>query len=321
MERSIKRNLELTSDKTKYDSNAKNLLSEKDILANILQTVVHEFHNYKIEDIIPCIENVHIGNVSIAPGETDLKRIHGLSQENTFPNEGKIYFDILFRADCSNEKEYARVYINVEAQNKLYPLNRIPKRGVFYCARELSSQMEAEFVPPYYEHIKKVYSIWLCFNAPEKRANQIVSFHLQERSEKPMFEKTDYDILEVVLIGLNEDCDYIGTSKPQNRLCHLLNTVFSTKLSVDKKSKIMQNDYKINMTDTKIKEMNNMCNLSDGIFEKGTEQGIEQGIKRQKKEIAFDMLKDHLPDETILKYSKITKEQLEELKEELLITE
>lgn len=77
--------------------------------------------------------------------------------------------------------------------------------------------------------------IWLCFNAPEKRANQIVSFHLQERSEKPMFEKTDYDILEVVLIGLNEDCDYIGTSKPQNRLCHLLNTVFSTKLSVDKK--------------------------------------------------------------------------------------
>lgn len=60
-----------------------------------------------------------------------------------------------------------------------------------------------------------------------------------------------------------------------------------------------------------------MCNLSDGIFEKGTEQGIE----KQKREIAFDMLKDHLPDEMFLKYSKITKEQLEELKEELLITE
>ena len=44
MEKSIKRNLELASDKSKNDSNAKNLLSEKDILANILQTVVHEFH-------------------------------------------------------------------------------------------------------------------------------------------------------------------------------------------------------------------------------------------------------------------------------------
>lgn len=181
MERSIKRNLELASDKSKYDTNAKNLLSEKDILAYILQTVVHEFKEYKIEDIIPRIENIHVGNVSIAPGETDLKRIHGLSQENTFPNEGKIYFDILFRADCSNEKEYARVYINVEAQNKLYPLNRIPKRGVFYCARELSSQMEAEFVPPYYEHIKKCI-LYGCVLTLQKNA-QIKSFHSICRKE------------------------------------------------------------------------------------------------------------------------------------------
>ena len=315
MDTYIKRNLELASDEAKYDMHAKNLLSEKDILANILQTVVHEFHDYKIEDIVPCIENVHISNISIAPGETDLKRIHGLSQENTFPNEGKIYFDILIRADCPNGKEYARVYINVEAQNKLYPLNRIPKRGVFYCARELSAQMEAEFVPPYYENIKKVYSIWLCFNAPEKRANQIVSFHLREKSEKPMFEKTDYDILEVVLIGLNEECDYKGTSKLQNRLCHLLNTVFSTKLSVDKKSKIMQNDYKINVTDTKMKEMNNMCNLSNSIFEKGTEQGIEQN----KKEIALGMLKSNYSEEEIIRLTHLSYAKLEQLKEELLI--
>ncbi len=155
-----------------------------------------------------------------------------------------------------------------------------------------------------------MYSIWFVFNAPEKRANQIVSFHLQERSEKPMFEKTDYDILEVVLIGLNEDCDYIGTSKPQNRLCHLLNTVFSTKLSVDKKSKIMQNDYKINMTDTKIKEMNNMCNLSDGIFEKGTEQGIEQN----KKEIALGMLKSNYSEEEIIRLTHLSYAKLEQLK-------
>ena len=28
------------------------------------------------------------------------------------------------------------------------------------------------------------------------------------------------------------------------------------------------------------KEMNTMCNLSEGIFERGIEQGIEQGIER-----------------------------------------
>lgn len=313
MERSIKRNLVLASDKSKYDSNAKNLLSEKDILANILQTVVHEFHNYKIEDIIPCIENVHIGNVSIAPGETNLNRIQGLSQENAIPNEGKIYFDILFRADYPNGKEYARVYINVEAQNRLYPLNRIPKRGVFYCARELSSQMEAEFIPPFYEKIKKVYSIWLCFNAPKKNANQIVSFQLNETSDTHVFDKADYDVLEVVLIGLNEKYDYTGTSKLQNKLCYLLNTIFSTELSVDKKTKIMQNDYKINMTDTKMKEMNSMCNLSNSIF--------EQGIEQNKKEIALGMLKSNYSEEEIIRLTHLSCTELEQLKEKLLVTE
>lgn len=52
MERSIKRNLELASDKSKYDSNAKNLLSEKDILANILQTVVHQKNRHGS----PCLQ-------------------------------------------------------------------------------------------------------------------------------------------------------------------------------------------------------------------------------------------------------------------------
>lgn len=84
-----------------------------------------------------------------------------------------------------------------------------------------------------------------------------------------------------------------------------------------KKTKIMQNDYKINMTDTKMKEMNSMCNLSNSIFEKGTEQGIEQN----KREIALGMLKSNYSKEEIIRLTHLSCTELEQLKEELLIVE
>ena len=51
MERSIKRNLELASDKSKYDTNAKNLLSEKDILAYILQPLSMNLRSIKLRTL------------------------------------------------------------------------------------------------------------------------------------------------------------------------------------------------------------------------------------------------------------------------------
>ncbi len=56
--------------------------------------------------------------------------------------------------------------------------------------------------------------------------------------------------------------------------------------------------------------------LNEGMekgLKKGIEQGIEQGSKQEKIEIAKKMLEDEVPLETILKYTNLTKEEIEDL--------
>lgn len=56
--------------------------------------------------------------------------------------------------------------------------------------------------------------------------------------------------------------------------------------------------------------------IKEGI-EKGIEQGIEQGIEKSKKDMAIEMLKDGEEIEKIIKYTKLSKEQIDKLKNSL----
>ena len=49
-------------------------------------------------------------------------------------------------------------------------------------------------------------------------------------------------------------------------------------------------------------------------IEEGIEQGIEQGEKKKALEIAVEMLKDNEPMEKIIKYSKLSREEIEKIK-------
>lgn len=48
-------------------------------------------------------------------------------------------------------------------------------------------------------------------------------------------------------------------------------------------------------------------------YEEGLSQGISQGIDQAKQETALNMLKDGFPAETIIKYTKLTLEQVTKL--------
>ena len=72
-----------------------------------------------------------------------------------------------------------------------------------------------------------------------------------------------------------------------------LGTLFSTEMKPEEKFSLLE------------KEVREMCNLSDMLVE-------EERIK-----IAKEMLRDGKPDEEILKYSKVSKEMLADLKKEL----
>ena len=153
----------LAAGKSQYDAQCKRVLANKVILAWILKYTVKEFRSMSIRQIKKCIGNdILISKVSVEPGKTNVsepEKIIGEAEEDKVPGEGGIYFDIRFSV-------YLQMLINVEAQKDFHPGYAVPSRGVFYAARMISAQKGTEFSGSDYDRIRKVYSIWICMNAP-----------------------------------------------------------------------------------------------------------------------------------------------------------
>ena len=77
----------------------------------------------------------------------------------------------------------------------------------------------------------------------------------------------------IVQICLNEDA-----YEHEDELIRLLNAVFSTRKSFNEIETIVENEYNIPMNDSFGEEVQKMCNLSEGIEQRGIEKGIQQGI-------------------------------------------
>ena len=74
------------------------------------------------------------------------------------------------------------------------------------------------------------------------------------------------DLLNIVLMGIAKE------------LHRLLSTLLSMKLTIDEKLGIIKNEYHIPVDDDLRKDVSAMCNLSQGIREKGRAEGEERII-------------------------------------------
>ena len=71
---------------------------------------------------------------------------------------------------------------------------------------------------------------------------------------------------------------YLGADDSGNDLVRFLKLLFrDTAKSAAEKKKILESEFDLDISSDMEKEMNTMCNLSEGIFERGIVQGIEQG--------------------------------------------
>lgn len=254
-------------DQARYDSNAKRLLANKPILAWILKCCIQEFSAMKIADIISCIEGEPlVGKVPTNPG-----KIIGDMNEDNIPGEGMIRFDIIFRAILPQEKKQIKMYVNIEAQNSANVGYDLVTRGIFYCARMLSRQLETEFHTTdsqSYNQLKKVYSIWIIFNRnPIELQNTIISHKMHQVSlYGDVKDNMRDDLLEVIMIRL-------GNNGKGNELHHLLNVLFSD-LKIHDKIQILENEFDIQTTEQIREDINTMCNLSLGLIENGAIRSI-----------------------------------------------
>ncbi len=292
MDTDIKMSVKATDTKAQYDNKAKQLIGHKIILAHILVNTVEEFKGMNPADVVQYIEGEpHISSVPIDGGVTNVEKqekVIGLNTENSEINEGMIRFDIIFYVRMRDG--LSQIIVNVEAQKAEPSSYDILNRAIFYVSRMISSQKGRDFVKSNYNNIKRVYSIWICMNIDEHSMSHI---HLTRDDIIGSHNwKGDINLLNIVLVGIAED---LPEKTEKYELHRLLGALLSSKLNVDEKLDIIGNEFRIPLESDIRKDVSEMCNLSQGIEERGVEKGLaEAAIRMYKKGYSIEQISDIL---------------------------
>ena len=222
-------------------------------------------------------------------------KVQGMGNEDISQNEGTVYYDVRFNAIAPSTEEHGniRLIINAEAQNRFklkYPLT---KRAVYYGSRLISAQHGTVFTKSDYQKLRKVYSIWICVNPAKKFRNTITRYSLKPETiignavEAP----ENYDLINIVMVCLGKMEEW-----NDNNLIKFLGVLFQNELSAREKKDILERDFNIPMTETFESEVDDMCNLSQGVAEeamqKGLEQGRQEGIEQGRTYALIELVND-----------------------------
>ena len=214
--------------------------------------------------------------MSIQAMNTQVTKVQGMGNEDISQNEGTVYYDVRFNAIAPSTEEHGniRLIINAEAQNRFKPKYPLTKRAVYYGSRLISAQNGTVFTKSDYQKLLKVYSIWICVNPAKKFRNTITRYSLKPETiignavEAP----ENYDLINIVMVCLGKMEEW-----NDNNLIKFLGVLFQNELSAREKKDILERDFNIPMTETFESEVNDMCNLSQGVAEEAMQKGIEKG--------------------------------------------
>lgn len=267
------------SETVQYDTYAKRILAHRSILGHILGRLLPVYQGMDPRQIAQLIaSDIYVDEVPVEPGRTNQEiitdtgdRIVGFNTESKEINEGEVRFDLIFYA--ATPGGMARIIINLELQKDRPAQYPLLNRGLYYACRELASQKERDFKRRHYEQIKDTYSIWICMNQQEY---SICDYHLTNDKVVGNAEwHTDLDLLHVIIIGIT---NVLPTAGEQKELFRLLCALYSNQLSIVKRLNILEKEYNIPITEEIGEEVDHMCNLGEGILERGIERGMAQGI-------------------------------------------
>lgn len=313
-------------DKAQYDIRAKRLLAQKSILARILLKTVDAFKGMSPEDVADCIEGEPvIGIVPIEPGSTNGERndgsgqrVSGFNTENSEINEGMIRFDIVFYVRLpignlhiidnvrltENEANHklTQIIVNVEAQKDEPVAYKILNRSIFYVSRLVSSQKERDFVNSNYDDIKQVYSIWICMNM---KCNSMSHIHLTKDEMLEQYDwKGNINLLNIILIGITDE---LPAHDERYELHRLIGALLSSSIQLNEKLEIMEKEYNIPLNSDFRRDVNVMCNLSEGVEEKATERATRKANER----VIMNMYKNGYTNAQIAKIVELGVSEIE----------
>ena len=148
---------------TRYDQAAKQIWRNREILAPLLKYVIKELNDETVESIMALIDADTIRDdmpvSDLAPTVID----RGTEQNST--TEMPITYDLRFilkNPKLSVGKMLVMIHVDLEFQNKYRPVLKdgrsysLITRGIYYAAREISSQL-GRITEPIFDYLKSVF--------------------------------------------------------------------------------------------------------------------------------------------------------------------
>lgn len=277
----------INNEKSYLDAGCKALLGCTAVAAFIVKNCIPEFHDMSLEEIQEYIiykkaksqmtpeELAEIQAENTSPVEIGCHIVDDLPDklneknvESKSTNEGTIYYDVLFDIGMPDGKSPpSRVIVDIEAQNEFKPGYAILKRGSFYCGRMISAQKETVFRNSDYNKLQKVYSIWLCIAPDEDVRGVCNAYNMSEicLAKERHFPKEQYDNFCIILACLQD-------KQSANNMVRFFSSVFDNEMPVEEKLDLAR-ECGLQVTADVKEGINQMCNYSDYVEQKGIEKG------------------------------------------------
>ena len=259
---------------TKQDGVAKMLFTHKQIVGWILQECFPEFKGCPLDFIIinclDCLDDVDylIGDATHGSGGTDM--------------------DVCIHVRLPQDLETKiGIIINIEIQNNFSPGYNIIKRGIYYECDLIVREKETVFTDSHYDDMKKVYTVWICLQAPDKLANTferygMAKLNLEDGIHAIHQNGAPYDLLDMVMIYLNNECQ-----EDRGPFMAMMRTLFSPTLSKEEKLKILKERYSITFK----QEDEKVNKFIEYVKQVNLKIGEENGEKRTRRTVVANMLR------------------------------
>lgn len=271
MNENTKMELAVTGNYGTADEVVHNLWMNKELIAPVLKRVVPEYIDCTVDEIISLIDADIRSDITVSDIGNPKAADRGTEQYRL--TEKLSRFDVRIKSKnprLSTQKLLVMLHIDYEVQNNYYPKGKkskkpyaIEKRGVFYTARMLDSQLSYVTHQTDYNALEKCYSIWVCTKGVPKSLQNTVTLYSMKKQDlvgKTADRPDNYDLMSVIVIRL-------GKEMPKDSVFEFINGVNEGNIEIVEKYLDTENYPHIK------EEVEKMEGIADVLIDKGIKIG------------------------------------------------
>lgn len=141
------------------------------------------------------------------------------------------------------------------------------------------------------------------------KCNSMSHIHLtKDEMLEPYEWKGNINLLNIILIGITDE---LPVHDERYELHRLIGALLSSSIELDEKLEIMEKEYNLPLNSDFRRDVNVMCNLSDGIEEKAAEKATEKTTREINEKVIKNMHKNGYTTAQIAKIVEVSESEVE----------